>query len=314
MAQCTIILTFGSAVAIETNLSQGLNPLLLGVVLFCVNLSILILAIAMAFRRFRIRQVAAVKQLEQQAKKLELASFFSAVKFKTTFDAIKRNYVPPSSCLMFWYCTVAEAREALQSGIPVMRANFRHSEPGIVFTMLQPHEISSNESATFPDEIREAVLACSLPRHMLQRLPVPLSNSSLRILPGKVLSALRGSYFADLPNPRPWYEGNILLPPQCIVRAYQLLEDQSCSGPTEQISVVIDRDSINRRTRDVAIQLISSGAGLAKAMSRIRTECAEYGWTPLYHFTAPYFAPLILHRGLRMSTLGQVRISFFSPL
>lgn len=268
----------------------------------------------MAYRRFRIRQVAADKQLEQQAKKLEFAASFSDDKFRSTFDAIRRNYLPPSSCLMFWYCTLTEAREALQSGVPVMEPKNQLSQSEIVFTMQGPHEIGPVESDLFPAEVREAVLACTLPRHLLQRLPAPLSNSSLRILPGKVLSALRGSNFAKLPNPRPWCEGKVFLPPQCIVRAYQLLEDQSCTGQTEKSCVLMDNYSNDHQTGDLAIQPITLGADLAKAMSRIRTECAAQGWTPLYHFTAPYFAPLIIRRGLRMSTLGQVHCTHLNVI
>jgi hypothetical protein len=312
VAQYTVILTFGSALAIETNLSQGLNPLLFGVVLFSINLSVIILALAMAFRRFKIGQLEIEKQKSKQAGKLEFGANFSAQKFRTTFDAISRNYLPPSSCLVYWYCTVAEASKALESGIPALNACLLHSEPGIVFTMDQPHDMDPAESSVFPSEEREAVLACSLPRHLLQRLPGFPSTSSFRFFPGKVLCALRGSYFEDIQNPGPWYERKVMLPPQRIVRAYQLLEDFSCVGNkvsspfSRPCDHHIDEELYSSQEREGSVQRPKSGAELAEAMTAIRAQCAEHGWAPLYHFTAPCCASLILSRGLRMSTLGQV--------
>ena len=47
-------------------------------------------------------------------------------------------------------------------------------------------------------------------------------------------------------------------------------------------------------------------AAFARAMQAIRLRCNTEGTVPLYHYTAPPVAPLILAGGLRMSTQGQV--------
>jgi hypothetical protein len=175
---------------------------------------------------------------------------------------------------MFWYCTLAEALEEL-TGAPVAGMNFRHSEAGTIFTKQQPHEIGSVESAMFPTELREAVLAWSLSHQLLQRLPAPLSNSSLRIVPGKVLIALRGS--------------------DRILRSCRILshgtEEKYCFlhsasfEPTNcwktKIHFYFDKKLMNHKTRLVAVQTVV-GAYLAKAMSRIRIECPFRPGTHLY--------------------------------
>eukprot|EP00615_Pteridomonas_danica_P004514 CAMPEP_0114333740 /NCGR_PEP_ID=MMETSP0101-20121206/3941_1 /TAXON_ID=38822 ORGANISM="Pteridomonas danica, Strain PT" /NCGR_SAMPLE_ID=MMETSP0101 /ASSEMBLY_ACC=CAM_ASM_000211 /LENGTH=456 /DNA_ID=CAMNT_0001464829 /DNA_START=1515 /DNA_END=2885 /DNA_ORIENTATION=- len=48
------------------------------------------------------------------------------------------------------------------------------------------------------------------------------SDSSLWLLPSAILYSMRGSYFDDLIDPKPWFAGKIFLPPQSIKRAYQI--------------------------------------------------------------------------------------------
>jgi hypothetical protein len=53
------------------------------------------------------------------------------------------------------------------------------------------------------------------------------------------------------------------------------------------------------------IELITSIKSLTKELERIRFNAEEEGLIPLYHYTSPSVAPLILKGGLRMSTQGQ---------
>jgi hypothetical protein len=214
VAQYTIILTFGAAVAIETNLSAGLDPLLLGSALVIINLSILALAIGLAFRRYRKETRLRLQAKWSQASRLEPASGFTAGKFATTLDAVARNHVPPSSCLAFWYATAGGARRALRSGIASRdQASKLAQGAGVVLTLHQPHELDAFDEAYFPYDTRDAVLCCALPLHLLQRLPGDATESAVRVLSGAVLLALRGSYFGSLLNPNPWFNGQVLLPP-----------------------------------------------------------------------------------------------------
>ena len=51
-------------------------------------------------------------------------------------------------------------------------------------------------------------------------------------------------------------------------------------------------------------------AAFVQAMQAIRLRCSAEGTVPLYHYTAPPVAPLILAGGLRMSMQGQVTRDF----
>mmetsp|Transcript_34017 Transcript_34017/g.40009 ORF Transcript_34017/g.40009 Transcript_34017/m.40009 type:complete len:108 (-) Transcript_34017:1434-1757(-) len=51
-------------------------------------------------------------------------------------------------------------------------------------------------------------------------------SSSLFLLPSKILIAMRGTYFHEVVDSLPWYDGVLLLPPTCIKRAYQIMSHE----------------------------------------------------------------------------------------
>ena len=56
LAQYILLLTFGSGLAIETDVSKGLSPLMLGIILVAINVSVIFVALAMASARARREQ------------------------------------------------------------------------------------------------------------------------------------------------------------------------------------------------------------------------------------------------------------------
>jgi len=235
IAQYTLFFTFGSALAIGTELTRNQNSLVIGITLVLINLVVIAFALFAAVRRYVVQKKIESLRLERQAQKIEWAVSFLPGKWATTFDAISRNAIPRSHCLVFWYTSLDGARDALRSGIPALESGgLVESEAGVVFTLHNPSEIDSNDKIVFPKHRQEAVLACSVRRCLLCRISGALRDSSLRILPGSVMRALRGKNFSSLIDSKPWLEGGIFLPPQQIVRAYQLVAQSGDTHESEE--------------------------------------------------------------------------------
>jgi hypothetical protein len=206
----------------------------MGAALVLTNLVVLALALFTAVRRYFVDENRDRIRLESQAQKIEWAVSFLPAKWATTFEAISRNAIPRSHCLVFWYTTLEGAREALRRGIPALESGLADNSAGVVFTLHNPSEIDSDDMMVFPKHLQEAVLACSVRRCLLSRLPGALKDSGLRTLPGGVLRALRGKNFDSIIDSKPWHEGGVFLPPQQIVRAYQLVAQSGDTHESEE--------------------------------------------------------------------------------
>jgi hypothetical protein len=267
---------------------------------------------------------------------VQRATHFDAAQFKTTFENFVLNQVSSSACLLFWYGSLAQASKALESGL-VSTVQFTSrkawvdpkSEPGLVLTCHQPHEVDDDDMALFP--VREAVLAVMVPKALLATLPDSElhggrsgRDSALRKFPGKVLLALRGAYFGDLGDPEPWVHGLVHLPPHRIARAYRLVENietpAAVSGAQDNFAVTLEStkpfvDPNFEKVRKVFVSGISTRKDqiveprtcreFLNHMRDIRKMCAQQGWAMLYHYTQPFLGPMIATTGFRMSTQGQ---------
>ena len=288
-----------SALAIGSKLSKNANNLALGAALFVVNLAVIVLVFMMAAWRNIQERKARAAQLERQALKIEWAAHFDANKFATTFDAVQRAFIPPSHALVFHYSTLAQAKAMIDSGIP-SKKHYR----GAAFTVHSPKELDAQDHACFPSQ--EAVLACSVPRHLLTPLNKGQPLCGLRVVPSASLSAVRGGDFGSLRNPDPWYEGQVLLPPRCIVRAYRLVEEPS-ANEVESVKKGADFVFDSNHKPNAPLRMIApeTCAEYIEYMKSIRVECERNGWKPLYHYTQPGLGALIQSTGFRMSTQGQ---------
>ena len=200
--------------------------------------------------------------------------------------------------------------------------------------MNQPYDLTDAETAHF--HCRDAFVACSVLKESLEPFSADGVESPLHILPAAVLKALRGAYFGDVVDPGPWLDGELLLPPQCIVRAYRLDEfatddredkversrtssfwgarsssrsigssfgDVELANPFKRKTTVYKSDGWGQLLQGVITP--RSVHDFRGAMEMIRSKCDEMGWVPLYHYTVPAVVPFILEGGFRMSTQGQ---------
>jgi hypothetical protein len=252
-AQIVIFIVFGAAVAIEGNVN--VDPFLLGTLLCVVTIGIVASAAAASLSRHLRKQRLARSKREASVQKIEWACHFSATKFHTTFEKITETAIPPSHALVFFYSSIARVKKIIRSGIRV-----DEDSDGVIVTLSQPHELTDMEDTLFP--CQEGFVACSVLKESLVPFAAENATSSLRIIPAGFLTAMRGSYFGDLVDPTPWLQGHSLLPPHCIVRAYQLEEKVQEDDDNDEESDN-DQNMSNTRKGSAASRLNWSISGLA---------------------------------------------------
>jgi hypothetical protein len=336
VAQYATLMTFGTAQVIEVGVARGVSDFVLGFFLVAVNTAIVALIGYANAARYRRARSEKGRARERSAQRLEWAVGFGKNKFATTLSAMEKDHLPSTHAAVYWYGSLEDAKQCLRSGLYATRVP---AALGIVFTLHRPQELDSDDRDAFP--LREAVLVCSVPWALLEFLGEEKSRA-LCVLPTGVLTALRGSYFGDLLEPRPWFQGQVLLPPKQIVRAYQLAEVPD--GPTAQLTpaapMALDQPFANglRSEAGVPRRLLlrsSTLRGLLPWTSRrgsagrpsleqhpgifcpltclqftdrmavMRAICKRKDWELVYHYTSQKLGPLILNMGLRMSTQGQ---------
>ena len=312
VCQYVLLFTYGAALVIGAGVADSLNSFAIGLLLVVLNFGVLAVALYLSSKRYLRQREEHRKRLRRRATRVEDATGFSAEKFQTTFHAVDMNHVVPSHCLVFWYGKHGDAESAIKSGIPAQKHG---GKAGVLFTFHRPHDMVDADARAFPGA--EVVLACSIPRCLLHELPTGTFGEDeptpfIRILPGNVLRAVRGSFFADLGDAEPWNEGFVFLPPQQILRAFSIKSSKDSGSPPKK-----GRHSKNgqrsRSLQDVPsvgthapeIKALATCHEFVESMKRIRQTCSDNGWVPLYHYTSPAVGNLIRNGGFRMSTQGQ---------
>jgi len=323
VAQIVIFLTYAGSLFLETNVAAGIGDLLFGVILCLVNLVVIFVAFGVSIAKTHEELELKKLRREKLTTKVEWACHFSANKFGTTFDALIEASVSSTYCLAFHYGSLESVNQMVKSGVRVshFHKGDSHSqyEEGIIFSLKNHFHMNAEEKAAFPSF--EAFVVCSFPRELLCPLiddDFESSVSCLRMVPGPLLHALRGSHFSDLVDSKPWKAGLLLLPPQTIVRAYQIEEPKSSHGDSNikkgsgielklssQVSSLEIYDVNFRDLDDISLCIPKTCTEFCNAMSVIRSTCDDAGLVPLYHYTMNAIAPLIFKRGFRMSTQGQ---------
>ena len=178
IAQYTLLLTFGTALAIDTNLTRNQNDLFIGIMLVITNLVVLAVALGTGVRRYLSYEHKDRLRLESQAHTVEMAASFLPGNWAKLFDDVSRNVIPRSHCLVFWYTSLDGAHIALRSGIPALESGgLAYTKAGVVFTLHDPSEIEPNDMIVFPKHRREAVLLCSVQKSLLCRITGELNVS-----------------------------------------------------------------------------------------------------------------------------------------
>jgi len=332
IAQFVILVTFYGALTIETEsmINFGLKGVSLGVFLLTLNLVILVLTFFFAWTCFK-HQRNHEHRKQSQAAITEDARGFSETKFETTFHAIWSHLIPASHALVFHYTSRELAVSGRKSGI----ASQRRFE-GVPLSLRQPHGTTDNDFDVFQliedgadkeeqnviskqDRQRfphEEVLVLSLPKQFLERLTGFEDDPGLCMISARVLNAMLPTSFTAVMASQPWLDGVVLLPPQCILRSFMILDVEEKPKVSTQLnkrfSMKADYEvNLSRKSYfheiDTLPGLLSldSIEAYVKVMESIRHSASEQRLVPLYHYTSPEAARLILKGGLRMSTQGQ---------
>eukprot|EP00615_Pteridomonas_danica_P010366 CAMPEP_0114339354 /NCGR_PEP_ID=MMETSP0101-20121206/7684_1 /TAXON_ID=38822 ORGANISM="Pteridomonas danica, Strain PT" /NCGR_SAMPLE_ID=MMETSP0101 /ASSEMBLY_ACC=CAM_ASM_000211 /LENGTH=636 /DNA_ID=CAMNT_0001472315 /DNA_START=238 /DNA_END=2148 /DNA_ORIENTATION=+ len=214
----------------------GLEGLALGVFLVFVNLLIALFAFSFAWSRFK-REEKENMLKETKALLNEDAREFTTNKFKTTFEVIRAHSIPSSHVIVFYYTSFKQAIQARKSGIP---AHVRYK--GIPLSLRDPtsaleadfrvfgkddegeyggdENMEMNLKKKFP---REEVLVLSLRKEFLNPLPGYEDDDALCMISVELLNAMRPTSFSAIIDNQPWLEDRVLLPPQCIVRSFWIM-------------------------------------------------------------------------------------------
>lgn len=176
VAQTAIMLTYGSALVIAIE-KDGLDPTVFGAVLIAFNFSVLAAALLIAWLHSRMLDAKLKAKLSKHATAVEYAVGWSAEKYRTTLNAVEKNHVPASECLAYWYCSTAQAKLAVEIGIPACSVH-----GGIVFSVHRPYQLRESERAHFVNF--SSVIVVGLPRALLRTLP---SNPEMLLLPEKCI-------------------------------------------------------------------------------------------------------------------------------
>ncbi len=102
VAQYAILVTYYTALSIETGvlITFGLQDLGMGLFLLISNLLVFALVLGLGWRRFHRTQLVEEKR-RYKAEKRESAASFTRDKFRTTFDVINHSSVPASHVMLF---------------------------------------------------------------------------------------------------------------------------------------------------------------------------------------------------------------------
>jgi hypothetical protein len=326
--------------AIDTGIMVdfGLKEVGMGIFLVLANSFILALAFWLGLRRYRRDRRLQLENLNR-ANRIEKASNFDASKFGTTFNAISVSSVPANHMILFYYTSLPMARVARWSGIPAS-SRFK----GVPLSLRQPHMTTSSERDVFTNSDAasvkrtgtfwaksasnfdfEVVVAVSVPMHILEPLPGFEDDTCLCMVPEQVLVAMRPTSWPEkiVVDETPWKQHVLMLSPTCIIRSFALID-------TEDDSLAAVGKTANARKYTIeyaldvqfecACELVAtvSVARYLESMRAIRQRAQAEGLVPLFHYTNPAIASLILSSGLRMSTQGQgdggVYFSTLSPV
>jgi hypothetical protein len=235
---------------------------------------------------------------------------------------------------VFHYTSFEQGKLDRKSGIPA-----RVKYDGIPCTLRQPHDCTSKEfevfskvnhikedhrrssrgsktgsinSDTTSDDTKkkfpnEFLFVISLPKHFLQPLKGYEDDEGLCMVSAQVLSALRPQEFTDVVDGKPWADNVLLLQPHCILRSFLILPADTDVMIQYKMNLYDKNEVMYDKSFSLQsnIMPITSVDVFTDRMRWIRKEAARSNLIPLYHYTSPTVAPMIMRGGLRMSTQGQ---------
>jgi hypothetical protein len=212
-------------------------------------------------------------RLISQANVFEYAVNYSSARFKLVLNLIAKE-VPSSDVMMFYYCSTCDAIKARKSGVPSL-----DKFNGVPLTLRPPHSTRKNDFDVFGCDVstrmfsnkqqkfpNEEVLVLSLPRRFIDPLPGFESDSGLWVLSAEILKALRPASFVRVADKNPWLDALVLLPPQCILQSFVILENAERSNSLNESSEVTHDDDSDLSIR-VPSRVISGNSSITSSSS-----------------------------------------------
>ena len=305
VTQCAILALFFYAVVWDAGLIVGLEDML-GLILFGLVISIVLCVFAFARKEERKMHFAKKAKTYAVQSTIEWAVGFSDTKINTSLIAIAQTSLPASHSLVYYFCSVPAASRALSSGIPAVSG--ANHETGIVFSVRPFHELSARMTSFLAIETADVMLTVSILTDLLDPIASFGENYAV-LISSRILSAMRPYYFGSVIEPGPWAKGQLLLPPQNILRAYQL-KAQSLTAAPRFDGRIVPRDQPIFETLRIAKQAAQlfcprTSEDFLKKMDEARRMCSECDLVCCYHYTSKASLQFILDGGFRMSTSGQ---------
>jgi hypothetical protein len=197
-----------------------------------------------------------------------------------------------------------------------------------------------HKNKLFPNE---EVLVLALPRKFLEPLPGYDQDTGLCMVSADMMSAMRPTSFTAVLDDLPWMNGYTLLPPHTILRSFLIMDkssdhhsalaqkllyqdrkslgstsstnsvsennfrliSRSQATTTDESPFLIDCPVYGPAMSSVEVLYVSSIEVYLRAMGFVRQRAFERSLVPLFHYTSPTVASMILQSGLRMSSQGQ---------
>ena len=286
VAQYQILFGFLVALVMEGDAAKQfeLTDFKIGMLLIAINMFILLAALFVGWLRHQAAVRYALK-IRKKAVKIEWAVETADGVFQEQLDAVVDARVTKSHVMCYHYTSMAGATTMAKYGIPCFRQvlgadaaavpGADKDARGIVFSLKGPHELKLGDPAlermSPQSACREAVFAVSLPRAMLEPLPVDPNAADtggdvhedgglLVYLPLVTMAALAreptreelefaaNGWGMHIPKPskkskmpvaatrNPECMPPLVLPPKNVLSAFQLVADEKLSGAAPKIS------------------------------------------------------------------------------
>jgi hypothetical protein len=229
----------------------------------------------------------------------------SGIPARVKFDGIPLTLRPPHDCTSKEFDVFGDLKSMMvkKEG---HRNSSRKSSSLVGNTSSNNNSVNDDSNRKFPNEF---LFVISLPKHLLQPLKGYEDDEGLCMISSHVLSALRPQQFTDVVDGKPWADNVLLLQPHCILRSFLILPADT-DVMVEYNMGMYNKNEVIHTTLDplqTQISPITNVEVYTDRMRWIRKEASNIssGLVPLYHYTSPAVARMIMKGGLRMSGQGQ---------
>ena len=272
---------------------QGDDGELVGIVLTTGAVAVLGIAVLFASAEVTVPHTMVADRATMKNVTIEWACEFSDTKFVTTLAAVVSNHVSRANVLVYYYCSMATALNIQRDGgIPVVRFSGSGSNRksidddanedgdsgpgGIFFSLRGPHALKEGDpelSLLAPDQGREVVMACSIPRWLLRPFE---AVQEAGVTPSPTIWLLPGNFIRTISDNQAFNTGfsknrYLLLPGACIERIFQLTPTEALSAPCLLENTIVPLSAQRSRGRQGSTGRARAGSTGTAARPRAAT-------------------------------------------